>query len=244
MVYIFILHPDQQENQKRYLDKIKASPILLIGKSKNEFKDLEYVILAGEKLSPIDIKDWKDKKTKIINMYGPSETTMVKTYHIIKKEDFDDKFIPIGKPINDTQLLILDKNKNTCPPGVIGELYINTTYSTKGYYRNSVLNRKQFIKNPLNKNSRNLIYKTGDLVKMNFNGNIEVVGRRDNQIKIRGIRIELGEVEVGLKSIKNIKDAVVIQYKDNLAAYYITRNKKKINLYLEKNIKYKKNRIK
>src|SRR3989339_220071 len=153
MVYIFILHPDQQENQKRYLDKIKASPILLIGKSKNEFKDLEYVILAGEKLSPIDIKDWKDKKTKIINMYGPSETTMVKTYHI---------------------------------------------------------------------------FKTGDLVKMNLNGNIEVVGRRDNQIKIRGIRIELGEVEVGLKSIKNIKDAVVIQYKDNLAAYYITRNKKKI----------------
>src|SRR3989339_495636 len=208
---------------------LHATPsVFKLIEAKNEFKDLEYVILAGEKLSPIDIKDWKDKKTKIINMYGPSETTMVKTYHIIKKEDFDDKFIPIGKPINDTQLLILDKNKNTCPPGVIGELYINTTYSTKGYYRNSVLNRKQFIKNPLNKNSRNLIYKTGDLVKMNLNGNIEVVGRRDNQIKIRGIRIELGEVEVGLKSIKNIKDAVVIQYKDNLAAYYITRNKKKI----------------
>jgi amino acid adenylation domain-containing protein len=222
---------------------------------KQEFKHLKNIILAGEKLSPQDLKDWQKEKAQIINMYGPTETTMLKTYYQIKKGDEKRKFISIGKPISETQIFILDKNLNILPKNIEGEIYISTPYMTKGYVddpkktplrQSSEGQAKQvFLPHPFKKDTR--IYKTGDLAKMHPDGNIEILGRVDHQIKIRGMRIEPGEIEANLRKHNNIKDVVVtaketrVKQKHNkqeqqeatndkyLIAYYTSNNKKKIN---------------
>ncbi|MHA1661074.1 MAG: non-ribosomal peptide synthetase [Promethearchaeota archaeon] len=201
----------------------------LINPEKSNFTKLKFIILAGEKLYSQDIQNWKNKNVKIINMYGPTETTMLKTYHYVQEKDFSNSYIPIGRPIYDTQIFILDKNYNICPRGVIGELYISTPYKTNGYYDDEELNKLSFIKNPIKKEDKILIYKTGDLAKLHQDGKVEIIGRYDNQVKIRGYRIELGEIEASMRKIDNIKDVVVIKNieNENLVAFYVTKNRKK-----------------
>jgi tyrocidine synthetase-3 len=204
----------------------------LINPQNSAFEVLKYIVLAGEKLHPFDLRAWKNKRVKIINMYGSTETTMLKTYHQIGQEDFGKDFIPIGKPMDGTKLFILDKYQKVCPFGIVGELYVSTPYGTKGYY-DKALNKKNFIKNLLDKKDKVLLYRTGDLAKMHFNGDIEMIGRVDYQIKIRGVRIEPAEIEKSIMKFKGIKDVVVIAKeikKDDdkyLIAYYIKENKKK-----------------
>ncbi|MCP4971709.1 MAG: amino acid adenylation domain-containing protein, partial [Arcobacter sp.] len=197
---------------------------------------LKYVLAGGDVLNPTAVKSLYEKypNINIINGYGPTESTTFTTTHLISKIT-DSNSIPIGKPINNTQLYILDKNNNLVPKGVSGELHISGDGLARGYLNKEELTKEKFIKNVFDKDSNSKMYKTGDLVKYLEDGNIEYLGRIDDQVKIRGFRIELGEIEQQLLLIANIKESVVLAKEDDngnkvLVAYVVTTNNEEINI--------------
>jgi non-ribosomal peptide synthetase component F len=156
----------------------------------------------------------------LINAYGPLETTVYASYTKLKLPD-----ITIGKPISNTQIYILDKWQNPLPIGAIGELCISGDGVGRGYLNRPELTAEKFVPNPFIKGKR--MYKTGDLARWREDGNIEYIGRMDNQVKIRGLRIELGEIETAMTKYAGIKQAAVVDRKDEngrqyICAYYIS----------------------
>ena len=194
---------------------------------------LKYVLLAGEVLRGSDVKPFLSlfkSKIQIVNLYGPTETTLAKMFYRVKEEDANSTIIPVGKPIGFTKVFILNKNLKKCPQGVIGDVYIRTPYITSGYCNDRELTKKVFIKNPFSNNPNDIIYKTGDIGKELPDGNIVVLGREDFQVKVRGIRIELAEIENRLMQYEKIKEAIIIAKEDdyhnkNLYAFYISDDK-------------------
>lgn len=196
-----------------------------------DFQDLKYILLAGEKLNSIELINWYeifDEKIQLVNLCGPTETTLAKICYFVKKLDVNKKRIPIGTPIHGTRIIILDKNMNICDDGMTGEIYIRTPYRSSGYCNDPTLTNEKFIPNPFNADPNDIIYRTGDLGRISpgGNGNIEVMGRIDGQVKIRGFRVELGEIESQLLKYVYIKEAVVISKETEnedryLCAYYV-----------------------
>lgn len=168
----------------------------------NIFTDLKFVFLSGEKLSPPDLREWYDtfgSRIQLVNFYGTSETTMSKTYYLIKPDDLLRQSIPVGKPIKGARVIILDRDMKICDDMVSGEIYIRTPYRTRGYVNDPVLTHERFIPNPFNDNPDDVIYKTGDLGRFLPDGNIDYIGRIDRQVKVQGIRVELEGIENKLK---------------------------------------------
>ena len=172
---------------------------------------LKKVICSGEELTMNLQKTFFDKfkNTELHNLYGPTEAAVDVTYWKCDKES-KLNFIPIGKPVANTQIYILDSQLNIQPVGIPGELYIGGVQVGKGYYNRIELSSEKFIKDIFSKDENDKLYKTGDLVRYMNDGNIEYLGRIDNQIKIRGFRIELGEIEFALNNYTGIKEAIVI----------------------------------
>jgi acyl carrier protein len=138
-------------------------------------------------------------------MYGPTETTIWSgAKRILKAKDFSN----IGQPINNTQFYILDQDLNILPVGIIGRIFIGGHGLAKGYYKNDALTQEKFIENPFCAGQK--IYETGDLGKWNEDGEIVFVGRNDNQVKVRGYRIELAEIENGINSYLQIDNSIVL----------------------------------
>jgi len=183
------------------------------------FKHLKYVLLAGERIVPKELVHWYDifeDRIQIVNLYGPTETTMAKTFYEVKKEDCVRENIPIGSPIKGCRVIILDDDMKICQTNEIGELYIRTPYMTLGYYNNEKLTKEYFIQNPFSQQAGDLLYKTGDLARKLPSGVFELIGRKDRQVKIRGNRVELGEIEnrlVGQQSISACATKVVVKDK-------------------------------
>ena len=178
------------------------------------FKHLKYILLAGERVTPLDLQRWYEKNgdhTQLVNLYGPTETTLAKVFYLIRKSDAQKKNIPIGKPIDGARVIILDQDMDICDELVEGELYIRTPYRSFGYYNDPHLTKQKFIPNPFNTDSNDIIYKTGDLGRMLPDGNIELIGRADRQVKIRGRRIELEEIEAVLTCNSTVQEAAVIK---------------------------------
>ena len=181
-------------------------------------KNLNYVILAGEQV-PLALVHTLHNLSNITvyNGYGPSETyysTLVK---------MNDNFVTIGKPIYNTQMYILDKNLSPVPIGVSGEIYISGDAVGKGYFNNKGLSDKSFIENPFIPNT--IMYKTGDLGIYTEDGDIICLGRSDYQIKIRGLRIELEEIESLVLKYPHIKEAVIVKHiidsREFLSCYFV-----------------------
>lgn len=196
-----------------------------------EFLTLRYILLAGEPVRISDVKSWFQKygdRIKLVNLYGSSEMTMIKLYHQITREDLQRKTIPIGQPMPGTKVIILDEQKNPCPPGVIGEIYIRSPYLTLGYYQEPAKTQEVFLVNPFSQNPEDLIYKTGDLGRLLPDGNLEFIGRKDNQVKIRGQRVELGEIEALLSNQPTVQEVVVLTSSkrdgDNRLVAYLVGN--------------------
>ncbi len=190
--------------------------------------DLKYILMAGEPLYGRDINRWMDatgERIKLVNLYGASETTLIKSFHRIEKRpENPNAIIPVGKPISNTALLIVNGNK-LCEIGEAGEIYIKTPFMTKGYYRNPEMTKKSFVSNPLNPQEDDIVYKTGDLGRYAPDRSVEFIGRLDTQVKVNGIRIELGEIEKALINCKSIDQAVVLAHKNRenentLSCYY------------------------
>ncbi len=184
------------------------------------FESLKYILMAGEKISKNALEKWFDifqDKITCVNLYGSTETTMVKSYYVIGKADLQKSSIPIGKAIKGARFILLDKDMHVCSKGQVGEIYIRTPYRSLGYY-NKEFNEKCFIVNPFGNDKNDLLYKTGDLGKLLDDGNFEFHGRIDRQVKIRGIRIELDEIEKCLGSYPGINEcAITLKSKDGMA---------------------------
>ncbi|MBD2773825.1 amino acid adenylation domain-containing protein [Iningainema tapete] len=186
-----------------------------------KFQSLKYILMAGETLPISDVNRWMEvyeSRIKLVNLYGASETTMVKFYHQIQKSDLERGFIPIGKPMKGARAVVLDEWGNVCPRGVFGELYIRTPYQTLGYYKNPNLTKKVFVNNPFSEDPNDLLYKTGDLARLLNDGTFQLRGRKDNQVKIRGIRVELTEIENQLRDHPLVRNAVV-EVREDIPGY-------------------------
>lgn len=194
----------------------------------DNYPDLKFILLAGEKVCASDLEAWYQQfgnRIQLINLYGPTETTLAKAFHFIHQDDLKTGEIPIGKPIDDTKLLILDENMIECTNGQSGEIYIITPYMTHGYLNDGTLQEQRFI--TFNHGLyKGLAYKTGDCGTMNEEKDILFIGRKDKQIKYRGYRIELQVIEDTIKEITGITDAVVVFNEVNgaIIAYYLTLN--------------------
>jgi amino acid adenylation domain-containing protein/non-ribosomal peptide synthase protein (TIGR01720 family) len=162
----------------------------------------------------------------LVNNYGPTENTVVTTSVKIRPDLLTEKAPPIGRPISNTQVYILDQYQQPVPIGIPGELYIGGSGLAKGYLNRPELTDSKFIANPFSQKLSDLLYKTGDLVRYRNDGQIEFIGRIDHQVKIRGFRIELGEIETVLNQHTQVKEAIIIAREDQpgvkrLCAYVI-----------------------
>lgn len=181
---------------------------------------LRYIVFGGELLKIPRLKDWISKygidNPKLINMYGITEITVHATYKRITNDDLKSSASNIGKPLNDMTAYVLDKNLNPLPIGISGELYIGGCGLARCYLNQPELTSKKFISNPFfsendKKNNFNFfLYRTGDVVRWLENGDLEYVGRNDNQIQLRGFRIELEEIENKLSSHPCINNVAVL----------------------------------
>lgn len=188
------------------------------------FLSLQYILLSGEHLLPADVSRWMDvygDRIQLVNLYGPTETTMTKLFYFVKPADRQRRSIPIGKPMEGAAALVVDDKGRVCPPGMVGEIYIRTPYRTLGYYQQPELTNQVFIQNPFSNNPNDIVYKTGDLGRILEDGNFECLGRRDGQVKIRGLRIELGEIENHLRLHTLVMDVVVVDREDSNGNKYL-----------------------
>lgn len=188
-----------------------------------KFDSVRYVFLSGEALSASLIRRfyalYSCEKVSLHNLYGPTECAVDVTYYDCTPEDIDP--VPIGKPIYNTSVYVVDKYMHPVPTGVKGELCIGGVNVGKGYLGNPELTAEKFIDNPFGKGK---LYKTGDLAFWREDGEIVFCGRIDGQVKLGGQRIEIGEIEAVIGSVYGVDNAAVILRKingrDMLAAFY------------------------
>ncbi len=204
--------------ENNHITFLKVTPtylnLLLTNTSQNSItnsKSLRLILSGGEHQNLEDVKKIiRNSNIKLINHYGPSETTIgVSTFEITK--DNLEEYIStpvIGNPINNNSILILDDDLKLQPIGVMGEIYIGGVGLSKGYINQPELTSQKFIENPYHKGE--YLYKSGDLGKRLKNGTIALFGREDDQVKVNGYRIEIGEIESQLNSKENILDSVII----------------------------------
>ncbi len=209
---------------------------------------IRYVIFGGEALKPLMLKEWRLKYpgTKLINMYGITETTVHVTYKEITAGEIEQNISNIGKPIPTLTTYVMDRKQRLLPIGAVGELYVGGDGVGRGYLNRPELTAEKFIPNPfynyysrlqiadsiLNDDSgvsfhtSTRLYKSGDLVKLLPDGDLEYYGRIDHQVKIRGHRIELGEIEAALLKHGPVREVVVLAGADAgnnqyICAYYV-----------------------
>jgi amino acid adenylation domain-containing protein len=211
------------------------------------FESLRYLLFGGEAVDPRWVKKVlkKGPPQQLLHVYGPTEGTTFSSFCWVQEVLQDATSIPIGHPITNTQIYLLDEQLQPVPIGVPGELHIGGDGLARGYLNRPELTAERFISNPFSKEKGNRkqetetrgenssflpssahLYKTGDLARYRPDGNIEFLGRIDNQVKIRGFRIELGEIQVVLNQHPAVRETVVIVQEDipgdkHLVAYIV-----------------------
>ncbi|MDQ1352917.1 MAG: hypothetical protein QG657_3223, partial [Acidobacteriota bacterium] len=214
--------------------KLTPSHLKVVHELKWDASKIKSFIVGGEELKTDTAREIHDRfkgNINIYNEYGPTETAvgcMIYRYDINKDDGLS---VPIGKPSDNVQIYILDKNKKPLPLGVIGEIYISGEGVAAGYLGNDQLTAEKFIDNPFIPGKK--MYKSGDLGRWNLDKILEFFGRGDEQVKIRGYRIELAEIEKQLAKIEGIKDAVVTVRKDpqpELCAYIASQDQKELEV--------------
>ncbi len=186
-------------------------------------------VIGGEALTNEALAYWRSQapQTRLINEYGPTETVVgCCIYDLPDDETLTPGAIPIGRPIANVQLYVLDSLLQPVPTGVPGELYIGGAQLARGYLGQPALTAERFIPHPFSREPGARLYKTGDLVHSFPDGNLVYLGRIDTQIKLRGFRIEIGEIETTLRQHKQIRDAVVVVQRqevgeERLVAYVV-----------------------
>src|SRR5690606_6017929 len=185
------------------------------------------VLSGGEALALGDI-DRLRRSAVVTNGYGPTETTICATCYDLRTQDVDIRAtVPVGRPLANYRVYILDRRGNTAPLGCPGELCIGGVGLARGYLNDPELTNSRFVPHPYENGEK--IYRTGDRARWLADGNIEFLGRIDRQVKIRGFRIELGEIEAVLTNHPAIREAAVIDWQTpygdkRLVAYFVADN--------------------
>jgi len=226
---------DESKDAKKLLDNIERDGVTILEvvpsllhniveiqkKSGRSLKGVEQLMSTGEELTTrlANRFIYQNPKIALINAYGPTEASDDITHYRIVAEEKGER-IPIGKPIQNMQIYILNENNKTQPIGIPGELCVSGDGLARGYLNQSELTAEKFVENPNMPKER--MYRTGDLARWLPDGNIEYLGRLDHQVKIRGFRIELGEIENTILTISNVKEAVVLADENhNLCAFIV-----------------------
>jgi amino acid adenylation domain-containing protein len=183
-------------------------------------------ISGGEALTRSLANKLLERSAGLWNGYGPSETTI---YSMIHRVGAGDGPVPIGRPLANTMIHILDRQHELVPAGVVGELYIGGGGVARGYLNRPELTSERFVANPFATNPGERLYRTGDLARRRADGQVEYLGRADDQLKIRGVRVEPGEIEAALVNHSEIQRAAVVAREDaggskSLVAYLVSRN--------------------
>ena len=220
--------------QRNPIDFLKIVPshlaALLTSPGMQSILPRQILILGGETTSWSLIEQLHQRtlNCQIINHYGPTETTVGVLTYSVKRQSAEQvsKTVPLGRPLANTKVYVLDKHLKPVPIGVSGELYISGTGLARGYLNRPELTEERFIANPFLNESRARLYRTGDLVRYLPDGNLEFLGRTDNQVKIRGFRIELGEIEALLDQHPGVRQSIVSVWEEQdnnkrLVAYII-----------------------
>ncbi|BCL84574.1 non-ribosomal peptide synthetase [Ktedonobacteria bacterium brp13] len=181
------------------------------------------ILCGGEALSQDLARTLLTKGMCLINLYGPTETTIWSALHEVEHAD---NSIPLGQPLANTQLYVLDTTMRPVAIGMEGELYIGGAGLARGYLNQPALSAERFLPDPFSQEPGARLYRTGDLVRYRSSGKIEFLGRLDHQVKVRGFRIELGEIEATLRQHPAVKDAMAMVREDTpdnkrLVAYVI-----------------------
>jgi len=193
------------------------------------FSGLKFLLIGGDALVPSLVSQALAKESppqRLINGYGPTETTTFAATYEIKSVASGTTSIPIGKPISGTQIYVLDDGLSPVPRGEIGEICIGGDGVARGYANQEAMTSEVFIADPFARVPGGRLYRTGDLGRWGESGDLEFIGRRDQQVKIRGFRIELGEVEAALRRFPDVCQSVAIVQEDRpggkrLVAYVV-----------------------
>jgi amino acid adenylation domain-containing protein len=202
---------------------VTLPPSALAVMSPAELPALRTLVVAGEACAPDLVSRWAEGRL-FINAYGPTENTVCATMNAGVAPDAK---AHIGYPLDNTQIYLLDKNMQPVPVGVTGELYIGSVGLARGYWRLPTLTAERFIPNPFGDQPGARLYRTGDVARRLADGAIDFVGRADHQVKLRGFRIEPGEIEATLSQHPSVQTNVVVAHTDEagnkrLVAYVVT----------------------
>ncbi|MEM7593187.1 MAG: amino acid adenylation domain-containing protein, partial [Cyanobacteria bacterium P01_A01_bin.83] len=190
---------------------------------------LRWLFFAGEPLKGTLVKQWREtfpQAGEIVNLYGPTETTLAKCCYRVPSEPISG-VLSVGFPLPQTQALIFGQNNQLCGIGEAGEIVIRTPFRSLGYINSSEENSARFVQNPFTHDKQDLLYYTGDRGRYNPDGSLEILGRLDHQVKIRGVRIEPREIEVVLSQHPDLLQNIVIAREDipgdkRLVAYIVS----------------------
>ena len=188
-------------------------------------------VIGGEALRYEHVTPWRRRapETRLINEYGPTETVVGCAVYEIRPQDGLTGPVPIGRPIANTRLYVLDEGFNPAPIGIPGELYIGGDGVARGYLGRPEMTAEKFIPDPFSGKPGARLYRSGDLARYLKDGNLDFIGRIDEQVKVRGFRIELAEIESALLGYPSIEQAVAVAREDapgskRLVAYFVTSN--------------------
>ncbi|NEP49755.1 MAG: amino acid adenylation domain-containing protein, partial [Moorea sp. SIO3C2] len=210
-------------NEKK-ITHLTLPPSALAVMQKEELPSLQTIVVAGEACPAEVISQWSQGR-QFVNAYGPTESTVCATMAECSPEY---SVLPIGHPIANTQIYLLDNNLQPVPIGIPAEMYIGGIGLARGYLNRPDLTTQKFIPNPFSNKAEQRLYKTGDLARYLPDGNIEFLGRIDHQVKIRGFRIETAEIEAVLNQNPTVKQTVVVAREDkpgdkHLCAYIVAQ---------------------
>ncbi len=174
-------------------------------------ESVRLVIVGGERVPPERYAQWKKscRNVRWLNTYGPTETTIISTLYDATGDPKERWDVPIGHPISNSQAYVLDEHLNHVPIGVEGELYIGGMGIARGYLNRPAITAERFVPDPFAATAGSRMYRTGDQVRYLPDGNLLYVGRRDQQVKLRGFRVEVGEIEAALSNYTHVREAVV-----------------------------------
>ncbi len=202
-----------------------ARLLLMDDQAKAGMKGIQRMMVGGEALPPPLARELNELIAgRVMNMYGPTETTIWSAVHVLDKQH--DGPVPLGRPLANQALYVLDRRQQPLPVGVPGELVIGGKGVVRGYLHRPELTAERFLTHPFQGAAGGRIYRTGDLARLTEDGMVEFLGRLDHQVKVRGYRIELGEIEAALLANPRVSEAVVVAREDvpgdvRLVAYLV-----------------------
>lgn len=202
-----------------------ARMLLMDDQAKAGMKGLQRMMVGGEALPPPLARELNELIAgRVMNMYGPTETTIWSAVHVLDKQH--EGPVPLGRPLANQSLYVLDRRQQPLPVGVPGELVIGGKGVVRGYLHRPELTAERFLPHPFQGAVGGRVYRTGDLARLREDGLIEFLGRLDHQVKVRGYRIELGEIETALLASPTVREAVVVAREDvpgdvRLVAYLV-----------------------